>query len=133
MRVVFTDRELDIMAVLWDRGPCTVAEVRAQLDDELSHNTVATMLGILEHKGYVAHAEEGRAFRYRPLVARDDAQRGAFQRLIDTVFDGSAEATLLHFVRDRRLSADELKRIRRMLDQEIAHGPRGRRSRGSAK
>lgn len=132
MRVAFTDRELDIMAVLWNRGPSTVAEVRAQLDDELSHNTVATMLGILEHKGYVAHAEEGRAFRYRPLVAQHEAQRSAFQRLIDTVFEGSAEATLLHFVRDRRLSADELKRVRRMIDDEIAHDQRSRRPRRKA-
>src|ERR1700743_1259437 len=112
MAIAFTERELDIMAVLWTRGPSTVAEVRAALADELSHNTVATMLTILENKGYVAHREEGRAFRYQPLVAREEAGTSAFTRLIDTVFGGSAESLMTHFVRDQRLSKDELERLR---------------------
>jgi BlaI family transcriptional regulator, penicillinase repressor len=117
--VVFTERELDIMAVLWECGPSTVAEVRAQLTDMLSHNTVATMLTILKTKGYVAHTEEGRAFRYRPLVGREEAGRSAFTRLVDTVFAGSAEALVTHFVQDRRLNQAELKRIRELLDERI--------------
>jgi BlaI family transcriptional regulator, penicillinase repressor len=124
MAPVFTPRELDIMSVLWDHGPSTVAEVRARLADPLSHNSVATMLGILETKGRVEHTEEGRAFRYHPVVGRQDAQRSAFQRLVDTVFEGSAEAVLLHFVRDRRLSRRELERLRAVLDHEIADGQR---------
>lgn len=119
MAVTFTERELDIMAVLWQRGPSTVAEVRSQLDDDVSHNTVATMLTILENKGYVDHVEEGRAFRYRPIVDREQAGTSAFSRLVDTVFGGSAEALLTHFVRDRRLSKEELERIRRVLDEQI--------------
>jgi BlaI family transcriptional regulator, penicillinase repressor len=124
MAPVFTPRELDIMSVLWDHGPSTVAEVRARLADPLSHNSVATMLGILETRGRVEHTEEGRAFRYHPVVGREDAQRSAFQRLVDTVFEGSAEAVLLHFVRDRRLSRHELERLRAVLDHEIADGQR---------
>jgi predicted transcriptional regulator len=117
--VTFTERELDIMAVLWQHGPCTVAEVRSHLDDDVSHNTVATMLTILENKGYVDHVEEGRAFRYRPIVDREEAGSSAFSRLVDTVFGGSAEALLTHFVRDRRLSKAELERIRSVLDEQI--------------
>jgi predicted transcriptional regulator len=116
---VFTDRELDIMAVLWEHGPCTVAEVRGHLHDEVSHNTVATMLTILENKRGVDHVEEGRAFRYRPLVGRAEAGRSAFSRIADRVFGGSAEALVSHFIRDRRLNRDELTRIRDLLDEEI--------------
>jgi BlaI family penicillinase repressor len=119
MAVVFTVRELDIMAVLWEHGPSTVAEVRAKLSDELSHNTVATILTILENKGHVAHTEEGRAFRYHTLVDRDEAGRSAFTRLIDTVFAGSAESLIMHFVRDKRLSKAELERIRQILDEHV--------------
>ena len=119
MPVAFTERELDIMAVLWEHGASTVAEVRAKLADPLSHNTVATILTILENKGHVSHTEEGRAFRFRPLVGREEAGRSAFTRLIDTVFAGSAESLIMHFVRDRRLSKDELERIRRLLDEHI--------------
>jgi predicted transcriptional regulator len=117
--IAFTDRELDIMAVLWEHGPSTVAEVRAKLVDALSHNTVATILSILETKGYVAHTEEGRAFRYHTLVGRQEASNSAFTRLIDTVFAGSAESLIMHFVRDRRLSKEELGRIRQLLDEHI--------------
>ena len=119
MAAAFTDRELDIMAVLWERGPSTVAEVRAGLADSVSHNTVATLLTILENKGHVDHAEEGRAFRYRPLVGREEAGRTALSRITDRVFGGSAESLLSHFVRDRRLSRDELARIREILDEHI--------------
>jgi len=119
MSVVFTQRELDIMAVLWERGASTVAEVRSALSVDVSHNTVATLLGILESKGHVAHTEEGRAFRYHAVTAREEAGRSAFQRLVDTVFAGSAEAMLLHFVRDRRLTRAELERIRNALDDRL--------------
>mgnify|MGYP003396241892 FL=1 len=55
----FTPRELDIMGVLWSRGPSTVAEVREAIEDDLAYNTVLTMLKILEGKGYVSRAPEG--------------------------------------------------------------------------
>ena len=115
----FTARELDIMVVLWGHGPSTVAEVRAKLEDSLSHNTVATLLTILENKGRVDHVEEGRAFRYRARVAREDAARSALSRIADTLFGGSAESLVTHFVRDRRLSPSELARIRAALDEQI--------------
>ena len=120
MPVAFTERELDIMAVLWEHGPSTVAEVRAKLNKAPSHNTVATILTILENKGRVAHAEDGRAFRFRALVGRDEAGRSAFTRLVDTVFAGSAESLIMHFVRDQRLTKAELERLRALLDEHIA-------------
>ena len=119
MSAAFTARELDIMAVLWEHGPSTVAEVRAHLADPLSHNTVATLLTILENKGRVDHIEEGRAFRYRARVGREEAGRSALSRIADTVFGGSAESLLTHFVRDRRLTSAELARIRDVLDERI--------------
>ena len=116
---MFTQRELDIMAVLWEHGPSTVAEVRAHLGTSVTHNTVATLLTILENKGRVDHLEEGRAFRYRPLIGRDEAGRSAISRITETVFGGSAEALLLHFIKDRRLTRAELTRIRAVLDDRI--------------
>src|ERR687888_495120 len=78
--VSFTDRELDVMAVLWDRGPSTVAEVREALEDELAYTTVLTVLRTLEEKGYAGHQEAGRAYRYHPLVERETAGRSALRR-----------------------------------------------------
>ncbi len=115
----FTERELDIMAVLWARGPSTAAEVRAALDDGVTHNTVQKMLTILEDKGFVTHTEEGRTHRFHAIVAREQAGSSALGRLIDKMFAGSAEALLTHFVRDKRLTRAELKRVRDVLDAQI--------------
>ena len=117
--VVFTERELDIMAVLWARGPSTAAEVRTQLTDDITHNTVQKMLSILEEKGHVAHVEEGRMHRFHALVERAEAGTSAFGRLMDKMFAGSAEALLLHFVQDRRLTRTDLERVRRVLDDRL--------------
>ena len=70
MEVTFTDRELDVMGVLWERGPSTVTEVREGLADELAYTTVLTVLRVLEEKGHVGHEEEGRAPRGGNIDAR---------------------------------------------------------------
>ena len=119
MAVKFTDRELDVMKVLWRQGPATVAEVRGALDDPLAYTTVLTVLRVLEDKGHVGHREAGKAHRYFAKVAEGAARRTAIARLVDRVFGGSAELMLTHLVAERRLSADELKRLRAFVDEQI--------------
>jgi predicted transcriptional regulator len=119
MEINFTDRELDVMAVLWEKGSATVAEVREALTDELAYTTVLTVLRTLEEKGHVDHVEEGKAHRYRPLVARERAGKSALRRLVTKIFDGSPEVLLTHLVSDRNLTAAELKRMRKLLDERL--------------
>jgi BlaI family transcriptional regulator, penicillinase repressor len=119
VRINFTDRELDVMSVLWDVGPATVAEVRERLTDELAYTTVLTILRTLEHKGYVSHTEEGRAHRYKPLVKREVAGRTALRRLLDKVFDGSPELLLTQLVSEKNLSDEELRRLRKLLAERL--------------
>lgn len=119
MRTAFTDRELDVMAVLWEHGPSTAGEVRERLTDELAYNTVLSMLRILEEKGHVGHTEEGRAHRYFPLVQRDEAGSSAIDRLVEKVFGGSAELMLTHLMRDRKLDNAEILRLRRLLNDRL--------------
>ena len=116
MRISFTDRELDVMAVLWEKGTATVAEVRERIPDELAYTTVLTVLRTLEEKGHIGHREEGKAHRYFPLVERRVAGRSALSRLIDTVFNGSPELLLTQLVTERDLSEEQLKRIRKLID-----------------
>ncbi len=120
----FTERELDVMTVLWQRGDATAAEVREALAAEqgldLAYNTVLTILRILQDKGHVAHAVEGRAHRFRPLVQRDDASRSALRRLVDGLFDRSPELLLTHLVRDERLDRATLERLRDLVETELA-------------
>ena len=118
--VQFTDRELDVMTVLWERGPSTVAEVQAELDDRLAYTTVLTVLRLLEEKGHVAHSEEGRAHRFHPLVERDQAGKSALRRITDRLFSGSPELLLTRLVEDETLSAEELERMRELLDRRLS-------------
>jgi predicted transcriptional regulator len=122
MRITFTDRELDVMAVLWDRGSATVAEMRERMPDDLAYTTVLTILRTLEEKGHVGHREEGKAHRYFPLVERRVAGRSALTRLIETVFNGSPELLLTQLVSDRELTEEQLKRIRRLMDARLKGG-----------
>ncbi len=119
MAVTFTERELDIMAVLWEHGPSTVAEVHEQLTDDIAYKTVLTMLRVLEQKGHITHTEEGRAHRFRAVVGRDEAGVSAIDRVLEKIFGGSRELLMAHLLRDRRLTQDEMRRLRRMLGQQM--------------
>ena len=113
---MFTKRGLGVMAVLWERGPSTVAEVRGALDDELAYTTVLTVLRVLEGKGHITHREEGRAHRYEPLVEREEAGRSALTRVVSKLFEGSPEQLLTQLVSDRNLTPEQIRRMRALLD-----------------
>src|SRR5947199_8842061 len=119
MDVTFTERELDVMAILWDLGSATVTEVRDRIDDDLAYTTVLTVLRTLEAKGYVGHREEGKAHRFAPLVPRSAAGQSALHRITDKVFSGSAELLLTQLVSGRKLKPDELKRKRQLPDSRL--------------
>lgn len=128
MEISFTDRELDVMAVLWQRGSGTVAEVRDALNDELAYTTVLTVLRTLEDKRYVRHAVEGRAHRYYAAVTQHAAGGSALSRVLDKIFGGSSELLLTQLVSDRKLEEEELARLRKLLDDRLP--TRKRRGRG---
>jgi BlaI family penicillinase repressor len=117
MEVSLTDREAEFMQILWRHGPSTVSEVRRLLGDKPAYTTVLTILRNLEAKAYVGHIEEGRAHRYKALVNSAAARTSALRALVSKLFDGSAELLLTHLVSDKRLSAAQLRRLRRMLDE----------------
>lgn len=125
MDPIFTDRELDIMNVLWDAKSGTAAEVRARLADSLAYNTVLTMLSVLEEKGFVRHEEVGRAFRYYPAAARHRAKSSAVRRLTERLFDGDPRLLVTQLMSDRSLSDRDLRDLKDLLDQRL----RKRRSR----
>jgi BlaI family transcriptional regulator, penicillinase repressor len=110
-----TRLELEIMQVLWDCGPSTIAEVQAKLGSKRAYTTVQTMLTILLKKGKVERTEEGRRHRYAPLVSRERAVRTAVHDLVTRLFGGSAEALLMAMVDTRQITADEIARAAELL------------------
>ena len=112
-----TDREADVMQVLWEHGPSVVNEVKEKLADDLAYTTVLTILRTLEQKGYVKHEEEGRVHRYFASVKEDAARKSALQHLTGKLFKGSSELLFTHLVSDKKLSAEQILRIRELLTQ----------------
>ncbi|MFB6368089.1 MAG: BlaI/MecI/CopY family transcriptional regulator [Gemmatimonadota bacterium] len=88
----FTDRQLDIMNILWDRGSATVREAKEEMDEDLAYTSVLTVFQTLEKNGHVDYEREGKAYRYYPTVSRKEAGDAAVDYLLDRVFRGSPEA-----------------------------------------
>jgi BlaI family transcriptional regulator, penicillinase repressor len=117
-------RERQIMDFLFKHGKATVAEVLGGIADPPSYSAVRAMLRTLEEKGHVTHAEDGRAYVYRPTVARDQARRSALKHMLSTFFGGSTEqavAALLD-LSGPKLSSDELDRMAKLVDQARNEG-----------
>ena len=112
-----TEAELRLMEVLWQRGPSTVQQVLDALPGEklLAYNSVLTTIRILEKKGYVAHAKDGRAYVYAPVVERSDAARSEVRHLVQRLFRDSHELLVLNILEDSGLNADELQRLKKYL------------------
>jgi len=115
MSIVLAEREAEIMDVLWDLGPASVADVRERLSDDLAYTTVLTILRTLEGKGFVDHETDGKAHRYFAVVKRETAQRSALRAFADKFFKGSTAQLLTHLVEDDKLSAEDVKRLRTLL------------------
>ena len=115
-----TEAELRLMNVLWDQGGGTVGDVLAALPKSpvLAFSTVLTTLRILEDKGYVRHRKAGRAFRYEPLVDRERAGRSAIRYLVSRFFRNSPSLLVLNLLKNERLNAAELRRLRQMIEEE---------------
>jgi len=117
-----TDREIDVMGVLWQRGSGTVAEVRARLGRSVGYTGVLKLLQILEEKGAVRHEREGRAYRYFPLVGQAEAGTSALDRVVDRIFGGSAERAGAHLVSERSLTPEAIERLKETLDAAAGGG-----------
>lgn len=106
-----TPLELEIMQALWEMGPSTVSEVQPKLKEQLAYTTVQTMLNVLLRKKKVKREQEGRAFRYRPVVSRERAMGSALNDMVKRMFGGSSEALLMAMVDTQQISAEELARV----------------------
>jgi predicted transcriptional regulator len=114
-----TDAELRLMEVLWRAGPATVSDVADALpnDPPLAYSTVLTTLRILETKGYLKHTKDGRAFLYEAIVAREQACENAVTHLLRRFFESSPERLVLNLIDAKKISARELRRLRRRIEE----------------
>jgi predicted transcriptional regulator len=115
-----TEAELRIMDVLWRKGSGTVQQVLDWLPSTLAYNSVLTTIRILEKKGHVKHVKDGRAHVYEPIIGREEATRSEIRHLVSRFFRNSHEALVLNILQDEAIDADNLKRLREMLERSDA-------------
>ena len=116
-----TELELQILKILWDRSPLAVREVRESLEAAgrpLAHTSVITTLNVMVGKRYLKRTMQGNACSFSPNVARDEITGQMLGDVVERVFDGSAKAVMLSLFESSELDDDELKELRRILNQK---------------
>jgi BlaI family transcriptional regulator, penicillinase repressor len=117
-----SDSEWAIMEALWESSPQTASEVTKALRASMNwaENTVRTLLSRLVDKGALKTAENASGTRtFLPAVKREACVRAESQTFLDRVFGGAAQPLLVHFAQNSKLSADEIKELKKLLDQQL--------------
>ena len=116
-----SETEWEVMRVVWAKAPCTAGEVIAALvnsDPSWHPKTIKTFLNRLTGKKALGFQKEGRAYLYRPLVTEDECVSVASETFLERVFGGALKPMLAHFVERRKLSAEEIRELKRVLKQK---------------
>ncbi len=108
----FTDKELEIMQVIWEMGEATAREIQERLSGERHYNSVLTIIRVLERKGHLTHRAQGKAHVYRARQQPDKSRGRVLGHLIKQVFGGSAASLVLHLVETGDLTEDDLREVR---------------------
>jgi BlaI family transcriptional regulator, penicillinase repressor len=114
-----SESEWEVMRALWEKGPSTASEVIAALPKKGWHpKTVKTLLGRLVKKKAAGFVEEGRTYIYRALVSEKECAAAESASFLERVFGGSLQPMLAHFVERQKLSAEEIRELKRILDRK---------------
>lgn len=113
-----TELELRIMQVIWRRGSSSVAAVQAELEPPLAYTTVQTVMNILQRKGKLKRALEGRAYIYSAKITEDKALRQGIRDLIDRMFGGSSEELVMSLLKNRQIDAKRLAELTERFNKE---------------
>ncbi|MBD5250681.1 MAG: BlaI/MecI/CopY family transcriptional regulator [Bacteroides sp.] len=112
-----TEKELQVMQILWQHGPMFVKEMLTHYPEPVPHvNTVSTVVRILEDKGYVKHEAVGGSFRYEAAVAMDQCREKSFTKLVSNFFNNSYKSAVSALVEEEKISVDDLRDIIRMIE-----------------
>ena len=112
-----TESELEILKVLWRRGPLPVRDVRDALDRPLAYTSVMTVMNIMIDKGYLARRKQGASYVYRPRIGKKVTTRRMLGDLMDRAFDGSAAAVMVNLLESADLDEAEIDKLRELLDR----------------
>lgn len=132
-----TDRELEALKVLWERGEATVREVCDAINEcgggPLAYTTVLSLLQVMEQKRLVAHRRDGKAYVYAACIEEAKTYRELAGEFLERVFDGAVSEYLVHALRSRKLKAAELEELEAMIAEAKKQARRKTKRGGSSK
>ena len=111
-----SDREQEVMNVIWEVRNCCVDDVLQQLPEpKPAYTTVQTFMKILEEKEFLAHKRDGKKFIYYPLIEKPEYNRWSLKHMKDNLFGGSAKSLLNTFIRDTDLTDSDIQELQSLL------------------
>lgn len=116
-----TPGELEVLKILWERGPSTVRQVMEVLNRRRprAYTSVMSLLAVMTDKGLLARELRGRAFVYRASAARQKTLGEMLSDLLGRAFEGSASDLVAHLLEESKPSAEELEEIRKTIDEYL--------------
>jgi predicted transcriptional regulator len=112
-----TEAELEILNILWARGPSTVRDVHTASEKDTGYTTILKQMQVMAEKGLLARSEKFRSHVYEARIAKQQTQRQLTRNLVRRAFDGSAKELVLGALSSQKVSAKELAEIRKVLDE----------------
>lgn len=114
-----TNKEEEIMHILWKLEKAFVKDVLMEIEDDKPHyNTLSTIIRNLEDKGYVGHNAYGNTHQYFPVVTKEDYRKGFMSNAIENYFNNSYKSMISFFAKEEKISADELREILDMIEKK---------------
>lgn len=112
-----TNKEEDILQVLWDLEKAFVKEVVAQLPEPKPHyNTISTIIRNMEEKGFVKHMAFGKTYQYYPAITKEEYRKNFMQKTIHNYFENSYKNVVSFFAKEEKISVEELKEIIKVIE-----------------
>ena len=114
-----TDKELTILGILWENGPSTVRKVNEEMNAQqrTGYTTTLKLMQIMAEKGLLIRDESQFKHIYKPAVSQENTQKQLVGNLLERAFSGSAEKLVMRALSAKKVSAKELAKIRKMLDE----------------
>ena len=118
---LLTEVELEVMTVVWDMGGGTVREILAELNkvQERAYTSVATVLTIMEQKGFLSSERKDRSLVYRPAVPKAEYQKTSLKNLSSKLFNGAPAAMVARLVDDEDVTDEMLEEMRALLEERL--------------
>lgn len=122
-----TELELQFLKILWEKSPQLVREIRdvlAESGRDIAHTSVITTLNTMVKKRFLTRKKAGKSFLFAPRITREEVSQSVLGDVLNRVFDGSAKAVLMGLFEQSDMKPDELKELRKLIDQRMRENPK---------